>query len=285
MPVNNSGTNLRIVILVDNQAVNGFKSEHGLSLWIDTGTEKIVFDTGHSSAFAHNARRLRIDLSNADRLVLSHGHYDHTGGMALLLTQSAKIHVYCHPGIVQPRYGIHSGIARPIDMPSASRKALDHVSEQRLHWVLKPEMLSAYVGLSGPIPRTSVYEDTGGAFYLDPLGRRPDAIEDDLALWVITPKGLVVCVGCCHAGLVNTLQHILRLNPGQKIHTVIGGFHLLNADADRLRQTIIALRAMSPERIVACHCTGESSAAALQDSLGKKVILGAAGKEYVIYVG
>jgi 7,8-dihydropterin-6-yl-methyl-4-(beta-D-ribofuranosyl)aminobenzene 5'-phosphate synthase len=280
MPVNNSETNLRIVILVDNQAVNGFKSEHGLSLWIDTGTEKIIFDTGQSSAFAHNARRLGIDLSQAERLVLSHGHYDHTGGMALLLNQSDKIHVYCHPGIVQPRYGIHSGIARPIDMPSASRTALDHVSEQRLHWVSKPEMLSAYVGLSGPIPRTSVYEDTGGPFYLDPLGRRPDPIEDDLALWVRTGKGLVVCVGCCHGGLINTLQHVLHMNPGSKIHAIIGGFHLLNAGGDRLRQTIAALRSLSPERVIACHCTGESSAAALHDSLGERISLGAAGKEY-----
>ncbi|KJS33761.1 MAG: beta-lactamase [Desulfatitalea sp. BRH_c12] len=273
---------VRILILVDNQVTNGLLAEHGFALWIDTGTELIVFDTGQGHALPQNARQLGIDWSQADHLVLSHGHFDHTGGLRHILTEAHGIHVHCHPGVVQPRYSIRLGKSRPIQMPSHARTALDHVPEQCLHWVLQPTMLSERVGLSGPIPRAAAFEDTGGPFYLDPAGRRPDPIDDDLALWIRTDQGLVVCVGCCHAGLINTLQHILHLNPGEKIRAIIGGFHLLNASGNRLRHTIAALRSLAPGWVIPCHCTGEYAVAALHDSLGQRVCPGAAGKEYRI---
>jgi 7,8-dihydropterin-6-yl-methyl-4-(beta-D-ribofuranosyl)aminobenzene 5'-phosphate synthase len=273
-------TDLRIVIVVDNLANSGLLAEHGLSLWIDTGGQRILFDTGQGPALASNAPKLNIDCSQADLLVLSHGHYDHTGGLRHVVDQAPDIHVHCHPGVVQPRYSIHLGIPRPIKIPRTSGIALNHLPEKRLHWVLKPTTLSGRVGLSGPIPRNTAYEKTGGPFYLDPQGRRSDPIEDDLALWIRTRQGLVVCVGCCHAGLINTLQHILQLNPGERIHAVVGGFHLLHAGHDRLQRTMSALRRLSPDKVVACHCTGEHAISALFDSLGARVSQGAAGKTY-----
>ncbi|MEJ2660119.1 MAG: MBL fold metallo-hydrolase [Desulfobacteraceae bacterium] len=277
-PISNS--KVHMVILVDNLATKGLLHEHGFSLWIDMGSERILFDTGQGPALVSNLSKLNIDCSRTDHLVLSHGHYDHTGGLRHVLDHAPPIHVHCHPGVVQPRYSIHRGTSRSIKMPRSSGIALNHLPATRLHWVLQPTMLSRRVGLSGPIPRLTAYEDTGGPFYLDPEGRRPDPITDDLALWIRTGKGLVVCLGCCHAGLINTLDHILQLNPGQRINTVIGGFHLLHADNDRLQRTVSALRKFSPERIIACHCTGEQAVAVLRDNLGERVSQGAAGKTY-----
>lgn len=273
-------TDLRIIILVDNLVTNGLLPEHGFSLWIDMGGQRILFDTGQGPALASNALKLNIDCSRADHLVLSHGHYDHTGGLRHVLDRASEIHVHCHPGIVQPRYSIRTGISRPIKMPITSSIALNYVPEQRLHWVLQPTMLGGRVGLSGPIPRITAYEDTGGPFYLDPEGHRPDPIEDDLALWIRTGKGLVVCLGCCHAGMINTLHHILQLNPGERIHAVIGGLHLLNAGNERLQHTMSVLRQLSPDKVIACHCTGEHAMAALRESLGARASQGAAGKAY-----
>jgi 7,8-dihydropterin-6-yl-methyl-4-(beta-D-ribofuranosyl)aminobenzene 5'-phosphate synthase len=272
--------NGNITILVDNQAGEHLESEHGFSLWIETENKHILFDTGQGCALTANASSLDIDLSKTDILVLSHGHYDHTGGMAQVLQQAGHTHVYCHSGVTQPRYSIHNGSARAIQMPHASMLALDKVPEERMHWVLEPMFFSPKIGITGPIPRTTSFEDTGGPFYLDPAGRRVDPIIDDMALWMATDQGVVVCVGCCHAGLVNTLNHVRQLSGQVHIRAVIGGFHLLNSGNERLEHTIAALRSFEPALVVPCHCTGEHATAALHDALGKKVMPGAVGVTY-----
>jgi 7,8-dihydropterin-6-yl-methyl-4-(beta-D-ribofuranosyl)aminobenzene 5'-phosphate synthase len=217
-------------------------------------------------------------LDQAGVLILSHGHYDHTGGIPHVISNAGKMNVYCHPGVVQPRYSIRDGVPKPIEMPRESMSAVDQLPVHRLHWVLQPVLLSEEIGITGPIVRETSYEDVGGPFYLDREGKRPDPIEDDLALWIQTDDGLVICVGCCHAGLVNTLNHILRLNPGSKIRAIIGGFHLLDASSQRLDQTMAALRSLEPDTVVPCHCTGQRAVRALSDALGKRVSPGAAGK-------
>jgi 7,8-dihydropterin-6-yl-methyl-4-(beta-D-ribofuranosyl)aminobenzene 5'-phosphate synthase len=272
--------NLKITVLVDDLAGEGLSAEHGLSLWIDAGTGQILFDTGQGSALAENARKLGIGLHQAGTLILSHGHYDHTGGIPQVLKHARKTNLYCHPGVVQPRYSIRDGAPKPIHMPQESLAAIDKLPAQSLHWVSQALLLSARIGITGPIPRETSYEDTGGPFYLDPQGRRPDPIDDDLALWIRTDGGLVVCVGCCHAGLVNTLNYVRRLSGDSRLRAVIGGFHLLHASDQRLAQTVAALRSMAPEIVVPYHCTGEPALALLRNAFGERVSPGAAGMTY-----
>jgi len=271
---------VKITILVDDQPRDGLVAEHGLSLWIETEGKRVLFDTGQGSALENNARVLGVDLGRADVLVLSHGHYDHTGGIAQVLQQDRKADVYCHAGVVQPRYAIRDGRPKSIQMPRESMAAIDELPSQRLQWVQKPMLLSEKIGMTGPIPRETHYEDSGGAFYLDPEGRRLDPIDDDLALWIRTDDGLVVCVGCAHAGLVNTLNYVRRLSNALRIRAVIGGFHLLNTSRERLDRTIAALRLFGPDIVVPCHCTGELSVVVLRNALGERVSPGAAGMTY-----
>lgn len=271
---------VKITILVDNRAGDKLIAEHGLSLWIETEGKHILFDTGQGNALETNAKVLGVDLATTDILVLSHGHYDHTGGIAQVLQQAHHAGIYCHSGIVQPRYAIRNGKAKSIQMPQKSMAAIDKLPEQRLHWVQQPLLLSGKIGITGPIPRETAYEDTGGPFYLDPEGKRADPIDDDLALWIRKDDGLIVCVGCSHAGLVNTLNHVRSLNNGLKIRAVIGGFHLLNASRERLNRTMAALRFLEPEMVVPCHCTGEPAVALLRDVFGERVLPGAAGMTY-----
>ncbi|MBC2735668.1 MAG: MBL fold metallo-hydrolase [Desulfobacteraceae bacterium] len=261
---------IAITILVDNQAGPGLTTEHGFSLWIEADGRHILFDTGQGPALPVNARTLGVDLRQTDMVVLSHGHYDHTGGIPHVLHVAPNAHVYCHPAVVQPRYSLRNGSPKPAHMPSESMAALDRLPEKHLRWTSETVMLSENIGLTGPIPRQTTFEDTGGAFFLDPEARHADPIEDDLALWIKTDQGLVVCVGCCHAGIINTLTHVRRLSGVAPIRAVIGGLHLLNADSRRLNHTLADMQTMPIETVIPCHCTGDRALDELEAVMGAK---------------
>jgi 7,8-dihydropterin-6-yl-methyl-4-(beta-D-ribofuranosyl)aminobenzene 5'-phosphate synthase len=266
-----------ITLIVDNKADPNLAAEHGLAIWIDTTDHRILFDTGQGPALAANANKLEIALEQADTIVLSHGHYDHTGGVHHVLRCNPAVELFCHPGAIQPRYSVRNGSTRAIHMPGETMAALDRLPSHRMHWVSEPMKISEAIGLTGPIPRVSGFEDAGGPFYLDPGARRPDAVIDDMALWINTPKGLVVCVGCAHAGLINTLRHVRHLGKGAGILAVIGGFHLKGADSERIRRTVSELKALKPATMVACHCTGENAITALEKAYGSSISRGYAG--------
>lgn len=259
---------IKITILVDNQAKAGLIAEHGFALWIETADRRILFDTGQGRVCEKNGATLGIDLATTDALVLSHGHYDHTGGIPRCLNLAGKAELYCHPGAVLPRYSVRDNMARSLQMPRESMRAIDTLPAERVHWVQHSLLLNETIGLTGPIPRETDFEDTGGPFFLDPKGQRPDPLDDDLALWIRTGQGLIVCVGCAHSGLINTLHHIQRLNGGIRIRAVIGGFHLLNAGRHRLDRTVSTLRQFAPDSLIPCHCTGKEAANAFQNALG-----------------
>jgi 7,8-dihydropterin-6-yl-methyl-4-(beta-D-ribofuranosyl)aminobenzene 5'-phosphate synthase len=271
---------LAITILVDNEATGELSPEHGLSLWLETSAGRILFDTGEGSALPGNASKLGIDLASADLLALSHGHYDHTGGICHVLGRATGVHLYGHPAALQPRYAILGDVAALASMPSESVSAVQQLPAERLHWTVSPTLISECIGLTGPIPRITPYEDAGGPFYLDEKKLNPDSIEDDQALWINTASGLVICVGCCHAGLVNTIHYVRHLTGVSRIRAIIGGFHLFQANDERLQQTIAVLQSLDPELIVPCHCSGGSAVEILQNTFGERVICGHGGATY-----
>ncbi len=270
----------RITVLVDNQAEAGLMVAHGFALWIETAHRHILFDTGEGVACEKNSWTLGVDLTTTDTLVLSHGHNDHTGGVSRCLSLAGQAELYCHPGAVLPRFSLRDNMAKSLQMPREAMRAIDKLPAKRVHWVQHPLVLTETIGLTGPIPRETDFEDTGGPFFLDPKGQRPDPINDDLALWIRTDQGLIVCVGCAHAGLINTLHHVQRLNQGLRIRAVISGFHLLNADESRLAQTIAALRLIAPEQLIPCHCTGEWAVSQLCQAFPKTCCPGMSGRTY-----
>ena len=175
-------SDVKITILVDNQADDGLFAEHGLSFWIETEGKRILFDTGQGSALEPNARALDVDLGETDIVVLSHGHFDHTGGIPQVLQHARKTNVYCHPGVVQPRFSIRDGTPKPVQMQRESMAAIEKLPAQSFHRVSRPVSMSNRIGITGYIPRETSYEDTGGPFYLDSEGMRADPIDDDLAM-------------------------------------------------------------------------------------------------------
>lgn len=271
-------TDMLIRVLVDNRAAEGLAAEHGFSLWLEVSGRRVLFDTGQGAALVPNAAALGCDLSQVDVLLLSHGHYDHTGAVADVVRLAPSSRIFCHSNVFVPRYSIRPDEApRAISMALPSGEALFSVPDGRVQWVTRPRLIADGIGISGPVPRRHSLEDTGGPFFLDPDGCTPDSISDDLSLWIETPRGLVVFTGCCHSGLVNTVEHIREASGVEKIHGIIGGLHLVNASRERIEFTCSALREWNPAFVVPCHCTGEEANSYLRAALGDRVTAGYAG--------
>lgn len=272
------GTDIRITIVVDNHGCGGLLEEHGFAAWLEVPGHRILFDTGQGKALAPNAAALGCDLRLIDTLVLSHGHYDHSGAVSPVLQSASACRVCCHPGAFVPRYSVRPGEApRTISVASTDQEAILALPSHRVQWANGPQQVFPGIHLSGPIPRVHPLEDTGGPFFLDSDGNRADTLEDDLALWITTDRGLIIMAGCCHAGLINTVAHVRAVSGIDRIFGIIGGLHLLNASSARLEATCAAIQQWLPEFVVPCHCTGEVATAMLRNELGTAVSPGYAG--------
>ena len=141
---------------------------------------RILFDTGSGDALKGNSRLLDERLEKTDVIVLSHGHYDHTGGIPFVLKNAVTPKILCHSGAVTPRYSIRGSRAKYVGMANNTRTLINNTSPKYLHWIAKPTFLSAPFGLTGPIHRKMDFEHDSGPFYLDSHGVVKDTIHDEL---------------------------------------------------------------------------------------------------------
>jgi 7,8-dihydropterin-6-yl-methyl-4-(beta-D-ribofuranosyl)aminobenzene 5'-phosphate synthase len=251
----------------------GLYAEHGFSLCLARPEAKILFDAGPAGlATLNNAPRLGLDLRAADAMALSHGHMDHTGGLAGVLRAIGKrIPIYAHPEVFADRYARVGERITYVGLPF-KREALEGMGAA---FDLSREFrqIAPGVYLSGEIARRRSFETGDVDLVVKQDGEfRKDPLRDDQSMAVETAEGLALILGCCHAGLINTIDHFQAKLPGRPIHTVIGGTHLDFAPAQQLRETIAVLKGLGVRRMGLSHCTGLRAGARLAQELGEGVV-------------
>ncbi|MFC1947272.1 MBL fold metallo-hydrolase [Chloroflexota bacterium] len=270
---------IKITTLSENTAAfAGLLAEHGLSVLLETDEANVLLDTGLSISVANNVEALGVDLKKVDKIVISHGHHDHTGGLRdVLRKMRKKVDVIGHPDIMASKYAKREGFpAGYIGIPF-DRRELEHLGA---NFILTPEpvSISENITTSGEVPMKTEYEDID-PFLKEMKGEEllPDKLLDDRALFIKTDKGLVVILGCAHRGIINTLYHAQELTGEQRIEMVIGGCHLMNSSEERVWLTIAALKELGVKKIGVSHCTSLPAAAIMAHEFGEDFFFNNAG--------
>lgn len=273
-----------LTVLVENSVRSrGLKAEHGLAFHLQVGRQSLLFDTGQSSLVTENARLLSVDLTVLDAVAISHGHYDHVGGLSAVRQLAPAAVLRAHPTALIPRFARNpDGTTRPVGIPKTSHAITPPDADPFCADSSPVEVLPG-VFLTGEVPRESDFEDVGGAFVLDESGTQPDPIADDQALFFDSREGVVVLLGCAHAGVVNTLRYIRRLARGRPIHAALGGMHLLTASPERMEQTANALRELGVQRLAPAHCTGAAATVRLWSEFSDACADCSVGTRFVFY--
>lgn len=275
---------MEIRILTENTAYRrGILAEHGLSLLIQTETQRLLFDTGQTGVFRKNAHKLGIDLARVDGIILSHGHYDHCGGLGVWMEQEQiRIPVYINKEAFEKKYtqNLKSGELREIGIDWSKEACGEYL---RLIEGARTEILPD-VFLVSQIPLCTAFEPYPGLFWKEGAKGKieQDYMEDEQLLVIRTEKGLHVFAGCAHAGIINCVRHVTALFPGEHIYSLTAGMHLKGVSGARVRETADAIRNMEIETVVPMHCTGIIGIAAMKEELGERCMIAEAGKKIVI---
>ncbi|MEO1785141.1 MBL fold metallo-hydrolase [Thermodesulfobium sp. 4217-1] len=275
---------LRITILAENSVVLPFDviGEHGFSAFVETPNFNFLFDTGQGKALLNNSIALKKDLSSIKFLYISHGHYDHVGGIVDLLKFKAPIETYSHPDIFSNRYWSIGNTRRYIGIPFSQF----YLESLGVKFNFHKEFTEIEKGIfsSGEVERKTKFEKIDKEMKVVNANGDlvQDEIWDDFSLAIETPKGLVVLLGCAHAGIINILNHFINKTGKKEIYAVIGGTHLGFASQEQINSVLEVIEKYNIQKLGASHCTGMEVGAKLYNKLKDRFFFASAGSVFEI---
>lgn len=266
-------------------------AEHGLAYFLETlvggKTSACLFDYGlDPMGVLNNIAVLGIDVGRAQAFALSHGHFDHfQGAVEILRHNQDKITpgtpFYVGAEFFHPRYSLRPGSDQPHFIGQLKREDIEALG-LRVMEVNAPT--EAFPGgyLSGNIERHTPYEKVPPYLLIERGGNlEPDDFRGEQAFFFnVKGKGLVVLSGCAHAGIVNTVRQAQKVSGVQKLHAVLGGFHLINAKPEIIEKTVADIKALKPDYIVPTHCTGFEAIVAFRQEMPNEFVINTAGTQY-----
>lgn len=238
----------KIYFLVDNIKTKGFESDKAFSLYIQRKNQKdILFDSGRTSLFLENAKKLNLSISNIDDIILSHGHFDHGNGLRFIDTDFKKRNLIACSEIFTKRY-------RKKDNSYLGMALCEAYTKDSFNLILKdtPYFLDDNLCFLGHIKRYNDFEAKETDFILE--NNEDDFVIDDSAIVFRGQNGLVIIAGCSHSGICNIIEYSKEIMNESKIDIVLGGFHLHNIDS-KLQKTIDYLNSQDINKIYISHCT------------------------------
>ncbi len=272
---------MKFGFLIENKTDNpGIIAEHGLAVYIESSGKKILFDAGATGMFIKNAEIMDIDLGQVDFCVISHGHYDHTGGLPEFCEINERAAIYLHKDAYRETYGFENGKMDKLTSGIRWSRKQRHNLEDRICYTDGPEWIGEDIVITGSVDIPEGFSPTEKFYYRENGKLVPDNMSHEQCLVIREEKGIYVFSGCSHRGVINALNMAKSMFPGERIAVLVAGMHLYSAEGESRSAVVSEIAGEHLDCVMPVHCTGIEAICDLKAALGETCTAATAGDIY-----